>query len=129
MDKVVDHAKLLGADGIVGVRFNHAATMNRLIVGLHELVLAYGTVSAPSRSTHSLLQALITAQQEMQAVKLEPIDPAVDPFGLARKPHDSPPSSPGCPPAAPHVGQGEAMRSDSDKQFQRLIKRTGLHTE
>lgn len=51
MDKLVDHAEQLGAHGIVGMRLNHAATMNRLIVGLHELVLAYGTVS--DRSTAS----------------------------------------------------------------------------
>lgn len=47
MDKLVDHAMKLDADAVVGIRFNTAATMNRLIVGLHSLVMVYGTVSAP----------------------------------------------------------------------------------
>jgi uncharacterized protein YbjQ (UPF0145 family) len=43
MDKLVSHAKSLGADGVVNVRLESTTTMNRLIVGLHTSVLAYGT--------------------------------------------------------------------------------------
>lgn len=43
MDKLVVHAKTLGATGIVDVRLQTTTTMNRLIVGLHTSVLAYGT--------------------------------------------------------------------------------------
>jgi uncharacterized protein YbjQ (UPF0145 family) len=43
MDKLVAHAKSLGADGLVCVRLEATSTMNRLIVGLHTSVLAYGT--------------------------------------------------------------------------------------
>lgn len=43
MDKLVRHASNLGADGIVNVRFETTTTMNRMILGMHASVLAYGT--------------------------------------------------------------------------------------
>ena len=62
MDKLVDHAKHMQADAVVGMRFNTAATMNRLIAGLHSVVMVYGT-----------------------AVELRPKNPAVDPFGIGAR--------------------------------------------
>lgn len=119
VDKLVDHAHQLGAHGIVGMRFNHAATMNRLIVGLHELVLAYGTVRA------LLSQPRLRHPQPSspaQAVTLEPIDPAVDPFGIGKLPSSPPPAPPaGDTPSAP----GDAPRNNTHADFQRLIRRSG----
>jgi uncharacterized protein YbjQ (UPF0145 family) len=42
-DKLVSHAKRLGADGIVNVQYQTTTTMNRMVLGMHATVLAYGT--------------------------------------------------------------------------------------
>jgi uncharacterized protein YbjQ (UPF0145 family) len=42
-DKLVAQAKLVGASGIVNVRFQTTTTMNRIVAGMHASVLAYGT--------------------------------------------------------------------------------------
>lgn len=43
VDRVITHAKRLGANGVVGMRLEVAQTMNRLIVGMHTTVVAFGT--------------------------------------------------------------------------------------
>lgn len=43
VDKLVDKAKALGANGIVQLRLQPATTMNRFVFGLHATVVVYGT--------------------------------------------------------------------------------------
>lgn len=51
-DKLVSHARKLGATGVVNLRYETTTTMNRLVFGMHATVLAYGTavVLAPKSS-------------------------------------------------------------------------------
>lgn len=42
-DKLVSHAKSLGATAIINVRYETATTMNRIVAGMHASVMAYGT--------------------------------------------------------------------------------------
>ena len=42
-DTMVAQAKKLGANAVVGVRFEVSNTMNRFVLGMHTSVMAYGT--------------------------------------------------------------------------------------
>lgn len=42
-DKLVTHARSIGATGIVNLRYQTTTTMNRLVFGMHATVLVYGT--------------------------------------------------------------------------------------
>lgn len=139
VDKLVDHAKRMEADAVVGMRFNTAATMNRLIAGLHSLVMVYGTVSAwrrplPHLGTH-------TFAPQTQAVELRPKDPAVDPFGIGLRRRGrgvevstfetNPASSMDgerpalSDPNPPRNGTFTSQHSMTEEQYQALIMRTG----
>ena len=119
VDKLVDHAKHMQADAVIGMRFNTAATMNRLIAGLHSVVMVYGT-----------------------AVTLRPKDPAVDPFGIGarRRGHaveahsyeTNPASSVDGeapivsePRPAPSAGTFASQSTLTEEEYQALIMRTG----
>lgn len=63
VEKLGQHARALGADGVVGLRVEKALVMNRLIVGLHASVVCYGTaVKLRPSATMAASQAASAAQ-------------------------------------------------------------------